>query len=151
MLAYKTMQAGAGTQYRTRRNPWSGVLGRPGNEYQDSVSALSDLGPDYYTGFHTFGVDWQPGEVRGQNAGVRQPLQRSSAAQSGRGASTGGREAVVAERALPRPACSTCDGTSMVSSCMKSTSKHWWLRPTARVSLGMHRLPGLLLGRLRLQ
>lgn len=56
--------AGAGTQYRTRRNPWSGMLGRPGNEYQDSLSALSDLSDSYYTQFHTYGVDWRPGEVR---------------------------------------------------------------------------------------
>ena len=56
--------AGAGSKYRTRRNPWSGVLGRPGNEYQDSLSALSDLDQSFYTGFHTFGVDWRPGEVR---------------------------------------------------------------------------------------
>ena len=55
---------GANTAYNTRRNSWAGSLGRPGNEYQDSMSALSDLGPAYYTGYHTFGVDWRPGEVR---------------------------------------------------------------------------------------
>ncbi|EFN59204.1 hypothetical protein CHLNCDRAFT_138137 [Chlorella variabilis] len=53
---------GAGSPYATRRNPWSGALQRPGNEYQDSVSALSDLGPSYYTGYHTYGVDWRPGQ-----------------------------------------------------------------------------------------
>ena len=39
-----------------------GALGRPGNLYQDSLSAISNLGPDYFAAFHTYGVDWQPGQ-----------------------------------------------------------------------------------------
>lgn len=64
---------GAGdSSYHTRRNPWTGSLGRPGNEYQDSLSALSDLNEEYYTGFHTWGVDWRPGQV-GEHGGGRMP------------------------------------------------------------------------------
>jgi hypothetical protein len=54
---------GAGSSFNTRRNSWQGLLGRPGNEYQDSISALSDLGPSFYTDQHTYGVDWRPGQV----------------------------------------------------------------------------------------
>ncbi|KAI3433376.1 hypothetical protein D9Q98_003193 [Chlorella vulgaris] len=53
---------GAGSSFNTRRNSWQGSLGRPGNEYQDSISALSDLGPSFYTDQHTYGVDWRPGQ-----------------------------------------------------------------------------------------
>jgi hypothetical protein len=62
-LALSCLGAGAGTAFATRRNPWTGSLGRPGNEFQDSISALSDLGPSYYTSYHTYGVDWRPGQV----------------------------------------------------------------------------------------
>ena len=40
-----------------------GALGRPGNLYQDSLSAISNLGPDNFVNFHTYGVDWLPGQV----------------------------------------------------------------------------------------
>lgn len=47
---------------RTEGNPWTGTYGRPGNPYQDSMSAISYLNDTFYEGFHTFGVDWEPGE-----------------------------------------------------------------------------------------
>jgi beta-glucanase (GH16 family) len=46
----------------TQHNGWSGIFGRPGNGYQDSMSAVSLLNDSFYNGFHTFGVDWAPGE-----------------------------------------------------------------------------------------
>ncbi|PSC76523.1 Beta-glucan synthesis-associated SKN1 [Micractinium conductrix] len=46
----------------THRNPWRGKLKRPGNEYQDSISAVSDLTADFFNGMRTWGVDWRPGE-----------------------------------------------------------------------------------------
>jgi hypothetical protein len=62
---------GKGTKFGTKANPWEGDLGRPGNKYQDSLSALSYLDSSFFTDFHTFGVDWKPGEVR---AVVRMPV-----------------------------------------------------------------------------
>ena len=53
---------GALTYLNTNFNGWTGVNGRPGNEYQDSISAVSHLNSSFYTGQHTFGVDWAPGE-----------------------------------------------------------------------------------------
>lgn len=47
---------------RTERNPWQGKFGRPGNAYQDSLSAISHLNSTFHESFHTFGVDWLPGE-----------------------------------------------------------------------------------------
>lgn len=47
----------------TRVNPWVDPFGgRSGNEYQDSISAVSDLGGAYSSGYHRFGVDWKPGQ-----------------------------------------------------------------------------------------
>ena len=46
---------------RTEGNQWTGRWGRPGNEYQDSISAISHLNSTFYDSFHTFGVDWDPG------------------------------------------------------------------------------------------
>ena len=47
---------------RTEGNQWSGTFGRPGNPYQDSLSAISHLNSSFYESYHTFGVDWEPGE-----------------------------------------------------------------------------------------
>ena len=47
---------------RTERNPWQGKFGRQGNAYQDSLSAISHLNSSFHESFHTFGIDWQPGE-----------------------------------------------------------------------------------------
>lgn len=55
--------AGADTPFRTKVSSWRGVYGRPGNDYQDSVSASSTVQPSYYTDYHKFGLDWSPGEV----------------------------------------------------------------------------------------
>lgn len=41
----------------------------PALQYQDSISALSDLSASYYSSFHTYGVDWQPGKVGGARGG----------------------------------------------------------------------------------
>lgn len=46
---------------RTEGNQWQGRWGRPGNEYQDSLSAISYLNSSFYDSYHTFGVDWDPG------------------------------------------------------------------------------------------
>lgn len=46
----------------TMANQWQGIFGRPGNEYQDSLSAISHLNSSFYDSFHTFGVDWEPGK-----------------------------------------------------------------------------------------
>ena len=46
---------------RTEGNQWSGRWGRPGNDYQDSLSAISHLNETFYDSHHTFGVDWDPG------------------------------------------------------------------------------------------
>eukprot|EP00887_Chlorella_sp_A99_P005497 scaffold1.g5497.t1 len=53
---------GAATAFRTRLNPWQGVLGRSGNIYQDSISAVSDINDSFFNSFHTFGLDWVPGQ-----------------------------------------------------------------------------------------
>jgi hypothetical protein len=53
---------GQDTELNTARNPWSGEFGRPGNKLQDSISTVSYLTPDFYKNYHTFGVDWNPGE-----------------------------------------------------------------------------------------
>ena len=42
------------------------------NEFQDSISAVSTLGPEHYTSYHTYGVDWRPGEVRPSGQRARQ-------------------------------------------------------------------------------
>ena len=46
---------------------WKGAYGttendRPGNQYEDSVSAYAILDPSFWTTYHTFGLDWSPGE-----------------------------------------------------------------------------------------
>lgn len=48
---------GSNTKFKTQNNPYFS-----GNEYQDSISALSSLDSSFFTGFHTFGVDWSPGQ-----------------------------------------------------------------------------------------
>lgn len=53
---------GQTTTFQTKLNPWMGDFQRPGNAYQDSMSALSNLNSSFYDSFHTFGVDWAPGE-----------------------------------------------------------------------------------------
>lgn len=53
---------GGSTKFNTRPNSWSGTYNRPGNEYQDSISAITSLSESFYSDFHTFGVDWSPGE-----------------------------------------------------------------------------------------
>lgn len=57
------VQYPGGVSYlRTEGNQWSGTYGRPGNAYQDSMSAISHLNDTFYNSYHTFGVDWAPGE-----------------------------------------------------------------------------------------
>jgi len=53
---------GAFSYLNTNFNGWSGTYGRPGNTYQDSMSAISHLNSSFYDSQHTFGVDWAPGE-----------------------------------------------------------------------------------------
>lgn len=53
---------GAGSSFATHRNPWQGIYGRPGNVYQDSFSAISSLDKTFFEQFHTFAVDWAPGQ-----------------------------------------------------------------------------------------
>ena len=53
---------GALSFLNTNFNGWTGSFGRPGNAYQDSMSAVSHLNSTFYEGQHTFGVDWAPGE-----------------------------------------------------------------------------------------
>ena len=53
---------GETTPFRTRASAWDGKFNRPGNAFQDSISAITDLSPDFFENFHTFGVDWAPGE-----------------------------------------------------------------------------------------
>lgn len=48
--------AGSGGQYNTKENPFHG------NTLQNSISAVSDLSAAFWSSFHTFGVDWSPGE-----------------------------------------------------------------------------------------
>jgi hypothetical protein len=55
---------GAPTARATAPNPWRGDFGRPGNRYQDSISAVSRLDASFFTSFHKWGLDWKPGEVR---------------------------------------------------------------------------------------
>ena len=89
---------GATTRLRTERSAWKGTYGRPGNEYQDSISAESHLNASFYSGFHTFGVDWAPGEylrwyVDGQFAYEINPnalLPRSGLGADGKRESAGG-------------------------------------------------------------
>lgn len=122
-----TRAAGKGTQYKTKRNPWTGSLGRPGNEYQDSLSALSTLGPEYYTGFHTYGVDWRPGQVLERGAGRRGGC-------LGCAAMGAQRAPPPPPRAPPPPSLSRsiCAGTSTACCCTRSTSRRWWRRATAQ-------------------
>ena len=68
LMQYQEMGIADGVAYpggisfmRTEGNQWSGRFGRPGNEYQDSLSAISHLNETFYTSHHTFGVDWDPG------------------------------------------------------------------------------------------
>ncbi|KAK9814320.1 hypothetical protein WJX72_004030 [[Myrmecia] bisecta] len=59
---------GASTNLKTRLNPqWGpystpGQLPRPSGPYQDSMSAVSDIGQSFFGDFHKFGLDWAPGE-----------------------------------------------------------------------------------------
>lgn len=48
--------AGSGSQFNTRPNSFNKTA------YQDSISAESALSASFYSSFHTFGVDWSPGE-----------------------------------------------------------------------------------------
>lgn len=60
-IAQGVAYPGGITFMRTEGNQWQGRWGRPGNEYQDSLSAISHLNSSFYDSFHTFGVDWDPG------------------------------------------------------------------------------------------
>lgn len=52
---------GSSTSFATRLNPWTGLLGRSGNQYQDSISALSNIDASFFSSYHVFGLDWVPG------------------------------------------------------------------------------------------
>lgn len=60
-IAQGVAYPGGITFMRTEGNQWQGRWSRPGNEYQDSLSAISHLNSSFYESFHTFGVDWDPG------------------------------------------------------------------------------------------
>lgn len=55
-LPYLPLAAGSSTKFKTQQNPFQG------NALQNSISAVSDITADFYTNFHTFGVDWYPAE-----------------------------------------------------------------------------------------
>lgn len=55
--------------FTTSLTNWYGSLSsagsaypRPGNLYQDSISATSLLDPTFFTAFHKWGLDWNPGQ-----------------------------------------------------------------------------------------
>lgn len=58
---------GARTSLNTEVLQWFGDLTpplstypRPGSTMADVISAQSDLGPDFFENFHTFGMMWSP-------------------------------------------------------------------------------------------
>lgn len=61
-LPYGVQYPGGISFLNTNFNGWTGAFGRPGNSYQDSMSAVSHLNSSFYEGQHTFGIDWAPGE-----------------------------------------------------------------------------------------
>lgn len=51
------------------------MLGHSGNQYQDSISALSDIDASFFNSYHTFGLDWSPGQVPSPGRAASRGLQ----------------------------------------------------------------------------